>query len=896
MRLPMSSSPSPSARSATQAPPPGLETADPATAPGLTAAAGPPLPQAGDYARIKALFNAVCDLPDAAAQRAALTDHGADAASVERVLALLGHGAAPTRFATPVAAAAMRWLDQELSPGDRLGAWTLEHEMGRGGMGRVFAARRSDGHYEQRAAIKVLLGYTGPEAQQRLMRERQILARLEHPNIARLLDGGTTPAGRPYLVMEFAEGEPISRHAEKQRLDLEARLRLVDAVCEALAYAHRQLVIHCDIKPGNVLVEVNGRVRLIDFGIARLEGEGEDAAPAMTPAYASPEQEAGQPPGVASDIYSLGRLLHELLAPLRGRHRRGHELDAIVARATAADPAARYDSVTALQLDLQRLRAHQPVQALPQTVAYVATKLLRRRWPWALAAAAAALMTAGFTVRVVQERNEAQFQRQQAEGLIEFMLGDLRSKLEPVGRLDALDAVGQRALAHYGELPAAALDGAALGRRARALHLIGEIARLRGQADTAATAFARAAATTARQLALAPDDPQRIFDHAQSVFWVGALDYDAGRYDAAEAAFQRYDALARDLVAREPAKIEWQIEAAYAARNLAMLELKRMRLPAAKQGFERARDAWQALVAVRPDLTLQLAEDTLSIARIGELSGRYDEALQHYDTAAALVLELADRDGNNQALAPLQYALRRAAWSALARADAATASDYVRRAAAAGLRLLEIDPSNQDARSELGFTHHMLSVLEAAQGRVAPARAALALARAELAELLGAKGSNLPMTRTLQALVLAQAAALASADGTGTKAAAAELRDLLGDGLAAGARPQQHVPDNNLALALARAHFELGRLLRAQDQPDGARAHWDAALALLPATSMPAWDALTLQARILLAVGRVDEAQALAARLAASAFRHPDVADLQRALAGGAGQRQGDAP
>jgi hypothetical protein len=894
----MSSAPLTPATQAAPVPPPGVASADRAPAPGarVTDLAQQPA-DAGDYARIKALFNAVCDLPDAAAQRAALADQGADAATIERVLALLGHGAAPTRFAAPVAAAAARWLDQELSPGDRLGAWTLEHEMGRGGMGRVFAARRSDGHYEQRAAIKVLLGYTGPEAQQRLMRERQILARLEHPNIARLLDGGTTPAGRPYLVMEFAEGQPIDGHAEEQRLDLEARLRLADAVCEALAYAHRQLVIHCDIKPGNVLVDIDGRVRLIDFGISRLEGEAdsEAGAPAMTPGYASPEQEAGQPPGVASDIFSLGRLLDELLAPLRGQHRRGPELDAIVAKATAPDPAARYDSVAALQLDLKRLRAHQPVQALPQTVAYVATKLLRRRWPWALAAAAAALMTAGFTVRVVQERNEAQFQRQQAESLIEFMLGDLRSKLEPVGRLDALDAVGQRALAHYGELPAAALDGAALGRRARALHLIGEIARLRGQADTAATAFARAAATTARQLAMAPDDPQRIFDHAQSVFWVGALDYDAGRYDAAEAAFQRYDALARELVTREPARIEWQIEAAYAARNLAMLDLKRMRLPAATRGFERARNAWQALVAVRPDLTLDLAEDTLSIARIGELSGRYDEALQHYDTAVALVLELAERGGNNRALAPLQYALRRAAWSALARADAATASDYVRRALAAGLRLLEIDPSNQDARSELGFTYHMLSLLEANQGRVAPARAALALARAELAELMSAKSPDLPMTRTLQALVLAQAAALASADGTGAKAAAADLRDLLGDGLAASARPHQHAPDSNLALALARAHFELGRLLRAQDQPDSAHAHWNAALALLPATSMPAWDALTLQARILLAVGRVDEAQALAAQLAESAFRHPDVADLQRALAGGAGQRQGDA-
>ena len=219
-----------------------------------------------EYARLKKLFGAVCDLPDEAAQRAALRARGIDAATAERVMALLGHSTQATRFAAPVAAAASRWLDNELAVGDRLGPWTLVRPLGQGGMGRVFEARRSDGHYEQRAAIKVLLGFSGPDALERLRRERQILARLEHPNIARLLDGGTTPAGRPYLVMEHADGEPLDRYANARGLGLDARLRLFDPVCEALAHAHRQLVIHCDIKPGNVLVGHDGRVRLIDFG------------------------------------------------------------------------------------------------------------------------------------------------------------------------------------------------------------------------------------------------------------------------------------------------------------------------------------------------------------------------------------------------------------------------------------------------------------------------------------------------------------------------------------------------------------------------------------------------------------------------------------------------------
>jgi tetratricopeptide (TPR) repeat protein len=219
----------------------------------------------------------------------------------------------------------------------------------------------------------------------------------------------------------------------------------------------------------------------------------------------------------------------------------------------------------------------------------------------------------------------------------------------------------------------------------------------------------------------------------------------------------------------------------------------------------------------------------------------------------------------------------------MARGDAVLADDYVRRAVAAGLRLLEIDPSNQDVRSELGFSYHMLSHLEATRGRVASARSALGRVRAELAVLLGVKGKEL----------LAQAAALAPAGSADAKRAAAELRDLLSDDRSAGAGPHEAEPDRNLALALARAHFELGRLLSAQGQPGDARAHWDAALALLPEAPVPAWDAVTLRARVLLAAGRVEPARALAARLAASAYRHPDVADLQRALAGGAGQHQG---
>jgi serine/threonine-protein kinase len=300
----------------------------------------------------------------------------------------------------------------ELAPGDRLGNWTLRREIGSGGMGRVFLAERSDGHYEQRAAVKLLLSWNDEGGPELLARERRILATLAHPNIARLIDGGTTPLGQPYLVMEYVEGVPLHLHCRAQQLALPAVLALFQQVLQAVAAAHRQLVVHCDLKPGNVLVTPEGRAMLLDFGIARLQGASaaqdtlHDGA-SFTPRYASPEQRRGGRPGVASDVYSLGVMLGDLTEPLplpRGLRR---ELQAIVARATAADPEHRYASVPALSDDLRRLLAHRPLQAMPRRWPYVAGKLLRRRWAWSATALAVLLLSAGFTVQLVRERDRA---------------------------------------------------------------------------------------------------------------------------------------------------------------------------------------------------------------------------------------------------------------------------------------------------------------------------------------------------------------------------------------------------------------------------------------------------------------------------------------------------------
>jgi len=217
--------------------------------------------------------------------------------------------------------------------GSRIGAYNILEEIGRGGMGEVYRASRADGQYEKEVAIKVVRGgYDTAAVLDRFRHERQILASLDHPNIARLLDGGTTEEGIPYLVMELIEGTPIDQYCNAQHLNVTARLRLFLEVCSAVQYAHQHLVIHRDIKPGNILVTKEGTPKLLDFGIAKIldpvSGNESTISGPMTPEYASPEQIRNEPITTATDVYSLGVVLYQLVAgrsPYPTKARTAHE-------------------------------------------------------------------------------------------------------------------------------------------------------------------------------------------------------------------------------------------------------------------------------------------------------------------------------------------------------------------------------------------------------------------------------------------------------------------------------------------------------------------------------------------------------------------------------------------
>jgi serine/threonine protein kinase len=224
----------------------------------------------------------------------------------------LNKPAADLKSATTESAPRSSWI------GRRIGVYQIETEIGHGGMGEVYRAVRADGQFKKNVAIKVVRGgYDTAAVLERFLHERQILASLDHPHIARLYDGGTTEDGIPYLVMELIEGTPIDLYCEEHDLPVNQRLELFTQVCAAVQYAHQRLVIHRDIKPSNILVTADGIPKLLDFGIAKLldpSGGGETTMlPAMTPEYASPEQIRGEPITTATDVYSLGVVLYRLL-------------------------------------------------------------------------------------------------------------------------------------------------------------------------------------------------------------------------------------------------------------------------------------------------------------------------------------------------------------------------------------------------------------------------------------------------------------------------------------------------------------------------------------------------------------------------------------------------------
>jgi serine/threonine-protein kinase len=401
--------------------------------------------------------------------------------------------------------------------GRQLGPYRLTGEIGSGGMGTVFLAERVDQNFDQRVAIKLLRGIPTRDSTERMRRERQILADLSHPHIARLIDGGNTTDGQPYLVMEYVDGVPLNEFFRGREVSLRERLQLLLKVCGAVQYAHQRLIIHRDLKPANVLVRADGEPVLLDFGIAKLLGETGGAAlqtglPWFTPAYASPEQRSGQPVSTATDVHGLGLLLYEVISdsvpsrdetgrlppPSRVAQRRvPPELDLIVAKATHPEPERRYVSASALADDLQRFMRGRPIHAAPDRLHYRVAKFVSRH-RLATAAGILALVLAGwFTWRLANERDRAlraeALARQQsatAESVVDYLVALFHSAspdeagTKPMAPRDLVDRGRKEIDTRLADAPQ---------QRARLLGALGKIYLELGLPDDAAESLGSAA-------------------------------------------------------------------------------------------------------------------------------------------------------------------------------------------------------------------------------------------------------------------------------------------------------------------------------------------------------------------------------------------------------------------
>jgi eukaryotic-like serine/threonine-protein kinase len=397
-----------------------------------------------------------------------------------------------------------RGADDLLGRPERIGPYRVLRELGRGGMGAVYLAERVDGQFEQTVALKLVKrGMDTDEVLRRFVAERQILARLEHPNIARLLDGGVTPDGRPFFAMEYVDGALITAYCEQQNLSLDRRIDLFEETCSAVAYAQRNLVVHRDLKPSNVLVDESGRVKLLDFGIAKLLTRDNAAGSAtltgrgitpMTPMYAAPEQVRADPVTTATDVYSLGVLLYELAAgqrpyrladtsdfsiqrailesdpePLPRRVPR--DLAAVIYKALRKLPGDRYASADALLEDVRRFRAALPVNAQRPSRLYRARKFVARHKAGVVSAALIVVALVGGVVATSHQARVARREAAAASAVKDFLVSIFeasdpeQSKGQTISARELLDKGAERVTRELSGQPEVQADlSSAIGR------------------------------------------------------------------------------------------------------------------------------------------------------------------------------------------------------------------------------------------------------------------------------------------------------------------------------------------------------------------------------------------------------------------------------------------------
>lgn len=787
--------------------------------------------------------------------------------------------------------------------------WVLVERVGEGGFGEVWLARHKTG---ERRVFKFCFDVERLRALKREVTLFRLLKEVlgHREDIARILDWNFEEA--PYFVeAEYTEGGNLVCWAEEQgglgMVPLVIRLDLLAEVAEALSAAHSVGVLHKDVKPENVLITVDRdghpRARLTDFGIGLLTERERLETPGFTPlgftetlctadlgtgtlGYLAPELMEGKPATIQADVYSLGVLLYQLVtadfsrtvAPGWQRDIADEILAEDIACFVDGRPERRPASAREVAERLRTLEGRRRARAEEAARKLALERAQRRRKVATVVATVAAVMLAVVTVMAVREsqarreaeaaRERAALRQKQAEGLIGFMLGDLREKLEPVGRLEILDSVGAKAMEYFAAVPAGELSDEELARRSQALYQIGDVRRLQGKMGEAIAPFEESLELAQELANRDPESPKRVFDLAQSHFWLGSACLEQGDLPAAREQFMIYFQLTSRSAEQDPDNKTWQTELAYAYTNLAAVAEAAGDFSAAFTQIEKSLEINERLAAAEPDNS-EIAENVAGgrswLARILVRQGQLPRARQEYKREREIWEELLARAPDNTktrgALATCLGLLAELAWYLGQPQQALEELNLMLE----HLRLLTThDRENGTWRRDLAVAHRQIGEIQLALGSLDAAAANLITAQNLLRALAAESSAIIDWQRDIVWVNLNMASlALAQGDLDATRRQAERSRS----GLAA--LLVRKPGDIAARWLLARAHLITGRVDEKTGQDEAARASWQAAFAAIEPIARSSQDApvLAVWAEVLRVLSRTAEAKVVQERL-----------------------------